>query len=71
VLAEVVPGPPPDVDPAALAELLGRDKKAREGGLGWVLPAAVGEARWGVAVPAPEVERELASFLAGAPPGAP
>ena len=70
VLAELVPAPPPSVDPAALSTLLGRDKKAREGGLGWVLPAAVGEARWGVAVPAAEVERELATFLAGAKPGA-
>ena len=64
VLAAVVPAALPAAEPAVLLGLLGRDKKAREGGLGWVLPAAVGETRWGVRVPEPEVEEELARFLA-------
>jgi 3-dehydroquinate synthase len=67
VLAEVVPGPMPPADPAELSTLLGRDKKARERGLGWVLPVAVGEARWGVEVPAGEVAAELTAFVGGPP----
>ena len=66
VLAELAPAPLPPVEPGELLALLGRDKKAREGGLGWVLPATVGDTRWGVVVPTAEVERELASFLAAA-----
>jgi 3-dehydroquinate synthetase len=63
VLAAVVPAALPPVEPVELLTLLGRDKKAREGGLGWVLPVAVGETRWGVRVPEPEVEEQLARFL--------
>jgi len=47
-----------------LVEHLARDKKAREGGIGWVLPEGVGRGRWDVRVPPAEVERELAVFLA-------
>jgi 3-dehydroquinate synthase len=59
-----------------LLPLLQRDKKAREGGVGWVLPEALGSGRWGVRVPPEEVGVELAAFLAdaatpaGAQPGA-
>lgn len=55
--------PLPVLDPAVLTEHMGRDKKARESGLVWVLPAALGrgevvedlEPRW--------VEKELRAFL--------
>lgn len=56
--------PVPDVEAAALLELLARDKKARESGIGWVLPGALGRGRWGVKVPSDEVAKELAVFLA-------
>ena len=63
---------PPALPPVAVEELLallGRDKKAREGGdpgapkIGWVLPLDVGRGRWGQLVPTAEVARELAAFL--------
>ncbi len=60
--------PLPRLDPAALAERIGRDKKAREGGVEWVLPAGIGTWR-AEAVPAAEVAAELPVFLAD--PGAP
>src|SRR5687768_18226012 len=37
--------PLPPLDPAELISLMARDKKARESGLTWVLPAALGEGR--------------------------
>jgi 3-dehydroquinate synthase len=55
--------PLPALRVGQVVELLGRDKKAREGGIGWVLPEGMGRGRWGVAVPADEVGAELASFL--------
>jgi 3-dehydroquinate synthase len=58
--------PLPPVTERQLVEYLARDKKAREGGIGWVLPADVGRGRWDVRVPPAEVERELAGFLADA-----
>jgi 3-dehydroquinate synthase len=74
-LAAVVRGlalpPMPEVGVEELLAFLGRDKKAREGAgpgtapsVGWVLPQAVGRGRWGVRVPAEELEAALAAFLA-------
>lgn len=56
--------PLPPVEPEALIEAMGRDKKARQGGLVWVLPVAVGEGRMVSDVDTDEVRRELAGFLA-------
>lgn len=60
----------PALPPLAADDLLlrmSRDKKAREAGLGFVLPLAPGRARRGVRVPPEEVARELEAFLARAP----
>jgi 3-dehydroquinate synthetase len=56
--------PLPDVEAEQLLGLVARDKKARESGVGWVLPQDVGRGRWNVKVPADEVAAELAAFLA-------
>ncbi len=56
--------PLPDLAIADLMAAMGRDKKACEAGLAWVLPAALGHGKIGVAVPVSEVEAELGSFLA-------
>jgi 3-dehydroquinate synthase len=63
LLARLALPPLPDLDPADLVALMARDKKARESGLVWVLPVALGHGRM-VAVPAAEVAAELAGFLA-------
>ncbi len=63
VVLALTPEPLPELEPASVMALLARDKKAREGGVGWVLPRALGQGRWGVAVPAAEVEEQLAAFL--------
>jgi 3-dehydroquinate synthase len=60
--------PLPAAGAGQLLALLARDKKAREGGLGWVLPQAVGRGRWSVRVPPDEVAAALAAFLAAPPP---
>jgi len=57
-----VPGLPP-LDADDLLLRMSRDKKAREAGLGFVLPMAPGRARRGVRVPPEEVARELSVFL--------
>lgn len=44
---------------------MARDKKARESGLGFVLPLAAGRAERGVRIPSEEVARELAAMLGG------
>lgn len=49
-------------DPLLLA--MARDKKARESGLVWVLPTALGQGETVSRIPAAEVERELEGFLA-------
>jgi 3-dehydroquinate synthase len=54
--------PLPALPPERLLDLLARDKKAREGGLTWVLPGGLGEPRM-VAVAPAEVAAELAPFL--------
>jgi 3-dehydroquinate synthase len=58
-----LPPLPAGLDPGALMALMARDKKARESGLTWVLPAALGEGRMVDGIGGPEVERELQLFL--------
>lgn len=58
---ELPPLPPLDLD--RLLAAMGRDKKATEGGLVWVLPAALGEGRMVRAVGGEEVRAELSGFL--------
>jgi 3-dehydroquinate synthase len=53
----------PPLDAAALLEHMARDKKAREGGLVWVLPAALGEGRMVQDVGSAELAAGLAGFL--------
>jgi 3-dehydroquinate synthase len=55
--------PLPALDPVALLAHMARDKKALEGGLVWVLPAALGEGRMVQDVGRDEVLAELARFL--------
>jgi 3-dehydroquinate synthase len=55
--------PLPRAAPEELLAHMARDKKAREGGLTWVLPAALGEGRMVDDVPAAEVLHELGPFL--------
>jgi 3-dehydroquinate synthase len=64
VVRALAPAPLPNHAAAELLSLLWRDKKAREGGLGWVLPAALGRGRWGARVAPEEVAAELVAFLA-------
>lgn len=52
------------LDPERLVAAMARDKKARESGLAWVLPARLGEGRVVGGVSEGEVRRELAGFLA-------
>jgi 3-dehydroquinate synthase len=53
----------PEMDPEELLHVMARDKKAREAGLFWVLPTAVGKARITAEVEEKEVLSELAGFL--------
>jgi 3-dehydroquinate synthase len=53
----------PEVHAAALLDRMRRDKKAREAGLVWVLPRALGRGEMVHDVPWREVESELAAFL--------
>ena len=55
--------PLPPLDPAELVAIMARDKKAREGGLVWVLPARLGEGTMTSGVPWEEVSAELAELL--------
>jgi 3-dehydroquinate synthase len=55
--------PLPPAAPEELLALMARDKKAREGGLTWVLPAALGEGRMVDGIGREEVAAELAPFL--------
>jgi 3-dehydroquinate synthase len=57
--------PLPAVDAAPLLEIMRRDKKAREAGLVWVLPVALGHGELVNDVAWSEVESELHRFLAG------
>jgi 3-dehydroquinate synthase len=56
--------PLPPLDPDALLTAMARDKKARESGLAWVLPAALGEGRILEGFSPAEVRQELDRFLA-------
>jgi 3-dehydroquinate synthase len=56
--------PLPAASPDALLAHRARDKKAREGGLVWVLPAALGAGRMVDGIGSAEVVAELGSFLA-------
>lgn len=64
LLARLDLPPLPPLDPGDLAERLGRDKKAREGGLPWVLPAALGDGRIVPGIAPAEVAAEIPPFLA-------
>lgn len=55
--------PLPPLDPDELISHMARDKKARENGLVWVLPAALGEGRMVSGIPWDEVRAEISSFL--------
>jgi 3-dehydroquinate synthase len=55
--------PLPPVDPEELISLMARDKKARESGLVWVLPAAAGEGRMVDGIAMEVVRGELRGFL--------
>ena len=63
--------PLPALDPAELMAGMARDKKARESGLVWVLPRALGDGWMAGGIPDDEVAAELREFLAdplAAPP---
>lgn len=57
-----LPALPPLAIDAVLAAMA-RDKKARESGLDWVLPAGLGKGGKATTVPATELAEELAAFL--------
>jgi len=56
--------PLPALDPGDLMAAMARDKKARESGLVWVLPHALGEGRMVGGIPNEEVLAGLRDFLA-------
>ena len=56
--------PLPSAAPEELLAHMARDKKAREGGLVWVLPARLGEGRMVDGIGSAEVLSELSTFLA-------
>jgi len=55
--------PLPDLDSEALMAAMARDKKARETGLVWVLPRALGEGSMTGGISSDEVSAELRAFL--------
>jgi 3-dehydroquinate synthase len=55
--------PLPELDAEELLASMARDKKARESGLVWVLPRALGEGWMAGGIPSDEVLGELRSFL--------
>lgn len=57
----------PPLEPERLLRLMARDKKARESGLTWVLPAALGRGEMVEGVGEAEVHEELSAFLAESP----
>ncbi|HXO20745.1 MAG TPA: 3-dehydroquinate synthase [Thermoanaerobaculia bacterium] len=63
LLARLDLPPLPAIPAAQLVALLARDKKAREGGLAWVLPRSLGEGRIASGIEEAEVEAELGRFL--------
>lgn len=62
-----VPALPAGLAPAALVARLGRDKKASERGLAWVLLDGPGRGRLERGLPEARIEPELARWLAGDP----
>lgn len=56
--------PLPELSPAALVDLMARDKKAREGGLAFILQRGLGEGRIVTGIEDAELLAELAAFLA-------
>lgn len=58
----------PGIDPGTVFAAMVSDKKARDGRLRFVLPRAIGDVEYGVAVPAPTV-RAVLRMLAHAPAG--
>lgn len=63
LLAHLGLPPLPALDPDELISHMARDKKARENGLVWVLPAALGEGMMVSGIPWDEVRAEISSFL--------
>jgi 3-dehydroquinate synthetase len=63
VLSRLRLPPLPAVEPGPLLEAMRRDKKARESGLVWVLPSALGRGEMVSDVTWSEVEMELRGFL--------
>jgi len=63
LLARLGLPPLPPLDPATLVSHMERDKKAREGGLVWVLPARLGEGQMTSGVPWEEVSAEIGELL--------
>lgn len=55
--------PLPELEPPELLAPMGRDKKARESGLAWVLPAALGRGEVVTGIARATVEGELIGFL--------
>lgn len=55
--------PLPPLDPATLIELMQRDKKARESGLVWVLPVALGQGEVVDGIDPGQVRSELDAFV--------
>ena len=58
--------PLPALDAEALMARIGRDKKARSAGVGWVLLATPGAGRSGVRLPEEGVRSALVEFLGDA-----
>lgn len=63
MLDALAPPPLPALSAEALVARMAGDKKARAGGLGWVLLGAPGAGRFGVRIPADRVLGELEEFL--------
>jgi 3-dehydroquinate synthase len=61
---DLPPLPAERLEVEALVTAMGRDKKARESGLGWVLPRRLGHGETVGDVSPDEVRRELSAFLA-------
>lgn len=62
LLNRLQPAPLPDLDSDAVLEVIRRDKKARESGVTWVLPLAIGRAEL-IEISEATVKDQLASFL--------
>jgi 3-dehydroquinate synthase len=63
LIRRLVLPPLPDLDPEALMAAMARDKKARESGLVWVLPRALGAGSMAGGIANEEVLAELRDFL--------